>query len=237
MNSQHYPRDLIGIVGGMGPLASSAFLSTLYDGTQWDVEQDAGRYILYSDPSIPDRSEAFLGHRDEIVLAPFVEILHALKCLHVTKIVVCCITLHYLFPCLSTDLRELVISLIDVIFAALEETREHHLLLCTNATLQLRIFQNHQLWERYSDYILLPRESDQQTIHALIYHLKSGGDIRIATEAIQELLDKYHTGSFIAGCTEFHLLSQCSATITDQRPAYRCIDPLTIIANGLAKAH
>jgi aspartate racemase len=234
MNLQNHQRDLVGIIGGMGPLASTAFLSTLYDLTLENVEQDAGRFILYSDPIVPDRTEAFLSHHDEIVLEPFVEILHSLNRLHVEKIVVCCITLHYLFPRLPADLHKPIISLIDPIFVALQKTRGHHLLLCTNATFQLNIFQNHPLWESCSDYIILPQERDQRAIHEVIYHLKAGKDVSIAATMVRELLNKYKLSSFIAGCTEFHLLSRYLVSTHNSQHPYSCIDPLTIIAHQLA---
>lgn len=234
---QRQPRDVIGIVGGMGPRASTAFLSTLYDFTLDGVEQNAGRFILFSDPTIPDRTEAFLGHHDEIVLEPFVEILSSLQRLQVAKIVVCCITLHYLLPRLPAHLQKHIFSLVDTIFAALEETRERHLLLCTRATLQLRLFQDHPQWERCAHSIILPQEQDQEAIHELIYQLKMGGDIATAATTVQALLGKYKVDSFIAGCTEFHLVTRHFMTAYNCQQPYHCIDPLAIIARELAKTH
>jgi aspartate racemase len=233
MKLQNHQRKLIGIVGGMGPLASTAFLSTLYDFTLGGVEQEAGRFILYSDPLVPDRSEAFLAHRDDIVLEPFVEILRSLQRQRVAKIVVCCITLHYLLPRLPEDLQHLIISLIDPVFVTLQKKRERHLLLCTNATLQLGIFQKHPLWERCSDFILLPRERDQQEIHALIYQLKARQDVSTASAMVRELLDKYEVDDYIAGCTEFHLLSRYLVSAQNCPRPYRSIDPLTVVAHDL----
>ncbi|GHO70184.1 aspartate racemase [Ktedonobacter sp. SOSP1-52] len=235
MEIQYQQRDLVGIVGGMGPLASTAFLSTLYDFTLEGVEQEAGRFILYSDPTVPDRTEAFLGHRDEIVFEMFVEILRALQRLQVQKIVVCCITLHYLLPRLPWELRQPIISLLDPIFIALQEKREPHLFLCTNATLQLRLFQSHPLWESCSGYIVLPQEKDQQAIHALIYHLKAGKDVGLASTMVRDLLDTYHVDAFVAGCTEFHLLSRYLVSTPNDERSYNCIDPLTIIARQLSR--
>jgi len=60
----------LGIVGGMGPLASAAFLSTLYELTVDGAEQSAPACILLSNPAVPDRTESVLGGRGEAVLSP-----------------------------------------------------------------------------------------------------------------------------------------------------------------------
>src|SRR5581483_3880188 len=51
----------LGILGGMGPLASAEFLSTLYRLNLVEPEQDAPNCVLLSDPSFPDRTEAILA--------------------------------------------------------------------------------------------------------------------------------------------------------------------------------
>ena len=52
---------LLGILGGMGSLATVEFLRKLVMLTPAQVDQDHVRYILYNDPSIPDRNEFFKG--------------------------------------------------------------------------------------------------------------------------------------------------------------------------------
>lgn len=235
MNRKIGQQELIGIVGGMGPLASTAFLSTLYELTVGEIEQQAGRFILYSDPVIPDRTEAFLAQRDDIIIAPFIHILQNLNKLHVRRIIVCCITLHHILPRLPEDLRVMIVSLLDVILSTVQQKQERQLLLCTNATLQLRLFQRHPLWEECADAIVLPCEQDQQTIHSLIYHLKAGGNVSLVAAKVQELLYKYGATSFIAGCTEFHLLSRYLEAFYGDQPPFGGIDPLMTIAQELTR--
>lgn len=51
----------IGILGGMGPLATASFFSTLVWVTDVEREQDHLHVIADSDPSIPDRTRFLLG--------------------------------------------------------------------------------------------------------------------------------------------------------------------------------
>jgi hypothetical protein len=48
------------------------------------------------------------------------------------------------------------------------------------------------------------------------------------------LLDKYRVDSFVAGCSEIHLLAKQYAA-TGGRDA--CLDPLMIIAREMAEGH
>lgn len=57
----------LGILGGMGPLASAEFLRTLYELNITYPEQNSLSCILLSDPTIPDRTQAILdGSIEEI---------------------------------------------------------------------------------------------------------------------------------------------------------------------------
>ena len=48
--------ESLGILGGMGPLTSAEFLKTIYEVNISGPEQDAPACVLYSDPSVPDRT-------------------------------------------------------------------------------------------------------------------------------------------------------------------------------------
>lgn len=53
---------LLGVLGGMGPLASAQFMIRLTLLTEAARDQDHVAAILWSDPTIPDRAPALLGH-------------------------------------------------------------------------------------------------------------------------------------------------------------------------------
>lgn len=228
-------RGLIGIVGGMGPLASTAFLSTIYEMTGEHVEQCAGRLVLYSDPSIPGRTEALLHNRDALVYEPFVGILKLLYSMEIHKIIVCCVTIHHIFPQLPLELKENIVSLVDTVFSTLKSRKGKHLLLCTKGTMQLEIFQNHQLWKNFEASIILPDQSDQNKIHSMTYKLKQNENIKSVVPILEDLLRKCGVSSFIAGCTEIHLLSRYLMLSPCYRQEYKYIDPLMILAEEIVK--
>ena len=225
-------RTILGIVGGLGPVASADFLNTIYECSLDGVEQESPLVVMSSDPSFPDRTEAFLrGEHDEL-LERLLRVLRQLSEMGASKIVICCITIHYLLPLLPPDLRARVVSLLDVIMDQVAQTQKRHLLICSKGTLRLGLFQNHSLWNLVKDRIVLPEDEDQEEIHfEIIYRIKRKPDVRQFIPRLESLLAKYEVDSFIAGCTEVHLLAK---HFLSSNRSYGCIDPLVIIAKELA---
>ena len=226
-------RQFLGVLGGMGPLASAEFLKTIYEQSLGEREQDAPPVILYSDPSFPDRTDALLAGEYEELLAQLGEALGRLNALGVSKIVICCITIHHLLPLVPEHLRARVVSLIDVIFEEVERSRKRHLLICTTGTRRLGLFQSHARWGQLKDFFVLAGDDDQEAIHELIYRVKKNQDPRLLVPRLEALLGKYGVDSFIAGCTETHLLAK---QVARGASAYGCIDPLGVIARGVRES-
>jgi len=222
----------IGVLGGMGPLASAEFLKTIYEASLDRPEQQTPSVVLHSDPSMPDRTTAFLNGGTPLVLARFIRSLEALDAEGVSRIVVCCVTIHHLLPQLPPELRGRIVSLIDVIADAVTATPERHLLLCTTGTRQLRLFERHEAWDRMRQHLLLPDDEDQARVHETIYRVKQFGDVPLLVRTVEELLAKYDARSFVAACTEVHFAAK---QINRAGASFRCIDPLQIIAADMAR--
>jgi len=227
-------RDILGIVGGLGPLASAEFVKTIYDHCHGEQEQDSPVVLMHSDPTFPDRTQSLLAGECYLLLNKLNEIVNDLCELGATRIVICCITIHYLLPMLPRESRERVISLLDVIFTLVAESRKRHLLISTTGARKLRIYEQHVQWQSLKDQVIMPDEMDQTLIHNTIYQIKKQRDISEVAPILQALLSKYDTDSFIAGCTEIHLLTK-HLTLSGYRERVGCIDPLTAIANDLAQ--
>ena len=58
-------KDPIGIIGGMGPMASQLFYKMVTEHTAAEKDQDHINLILLSDASMPDRTGAILAHQYE----------------------------------------------------------------------------------------------------------------------------------------------------------------------------
>ena len=223
-------REVLGIVGGLGPLASAEFLKTVYEYGIGKNEQDAPIVLLHSDPTFPDRTDSFLAGESELLLVRLTRALQSLSDAGASRFVICCMTIHYLLPRLPVDLGTRVVSMLDVIFSNLKPP-QRHLLLCSNGTRRLELFQKHPQWERHKFEIVLPDDDDQNKIHEeLIYPIKKNPDFRKLKLLLEALLRRYEVESFIAGCSEIHVLAK-HVFNGDGATGYGCLDPLTIIAS------
>lgn len=226
---------LLGVLGGMGPLASAEFLKTIYECSVAGGEQRAPSVIMYSDPTFPDRTDTLLGGSQRELLGRLNGALGALCGWGVSEVVICCVTIHHLLPEITPHLRAKVASLLDPVVERACEARSRQLMFCTNGARRLGVFERHGGWERARRYIVMPEDEDQERIHALIYEIKRNGDLGPMTAVVEELLAKYRADGFVAGCTEVHLLSKRFMSSAENRGRYQCIDPLLIIAERLGR--
>ncbi|MBT9312780.1 aspartate/glutamate racemase family protein [Leptothoe kymatousa] len=225
---------MLGIVGGLGPLASAEFVKTLYEYNLSMVEQTLPKCFLYSDPSFPDRSEAILNHSTAKLMERLVETIQHLIDLGSQKIILCCTTIHSLLPRLPEELKQYVISLIDLIMNEVIERQEKCLLLCTHGSRQSRVFQNHELWTKASPFIVVPNDDDQEKIHAWIYQIKKNKVEKSLLAELVQMTDKYNVNALISGCTEYHLITK--KFVSDNAPKIskiNFIDPLMRLAKNL----
>lgn len=234
-------KTLWGILGGMGPLASAAFLATIYRFSlaQAGSEQEMPRVILISDPSVPDRTDAIVKLRQmqpqqyEAVKNRLKELLEALWSLNVDRIVIPCVTAHFFLPYLDlpTPIESRICSLISIICEALRTDHNKYILLRTNGTRDARIFETHPLWNEIRDRIISLEDADQEAIHReFLYRIKRENVRDEQLIILRHLMQKYDAHGFIAGCTEVHLHT---GELLDKQ--IQVVDPLWIVAQNIAQ--
>lgn len=229
-------RSFWGILGGMGPLASTEFLNNIYRLSLNQIEQNMPRIILISDPTVPDRTST-IRERD-INPTQYRAVLNALTCrlddlvkLGVDQIAIACITAHHFLGELEEPLKSRVTSLLDIIFTELALSAKRYLLLRTTGTAETQIFERYPSWNQVSDRVELLDAGDQATLHwNCLYRIKERGTNAEDLELLQVLKNKYPVDGFIAGCTEVHLLTK--SLLDADIPV---IDPLLILAQKIAQ--
>ncbi|MFI8386910.1 aspartate/glutamate racemase family protein [Streptomyces sp. NPDC085540] len=225
-------QQLVGVVGGMGPLASTELLRTVYEQGTWTVEQDAPRVLLWSDPAVVDRTDA-IGSNGVGRLREAVErSVRGLAAAGAHRIVIACLTAHHVMDALPADLAERCVSLVDIVFDELERASRPHLLLCTSGTAQAGIFTAHPRHPAVRERLVPLAADDQRTLHELVYRIKRGDDPARGVDFLRETLPRYGVRAFVAACTELHLVTReiAASGLADEFPS---IDPLTIAAERI----
>jgi aspartate racemase len=95
------------------------------------------------------------------------------------------------------------------------------------------LFQKHPQWKTIEKYLLWPDEEEQAEIQSFIYEIKKNrGKYSAINNFISLLSRKYQINSFIAGCTEFHLLTKYFMELEPKEQNYYIVDPLLTIAKS-----
>jgi len=220
----------LGVLGGMGPLASARFVYNLYELNPARREQDLPRVLLDSDPELPDRTAAIMNGTGDVVRQRLASRVVGLLDLGATRIVVPCVTAHHFIGLMDPALRAPVVSLVDVTVSQLAQAPEPLLMLSTTGTRRARIFERAPGWPSVANRVVLPSRADQELIHQLIYQLKWKGAAAGALPIIEALRRRYGCAGVIVGCTEFHLVSR---ELTAVYGPTGVVDALLTIAAGI----
>ena len=113
-------RPLIGVLGGMGPLATVDFLHKLVQEMPARSDQEHVPVVAWNVPQIPDRQKALAG-LGESPLPAMLDGLHHLLAAGATRIVMPCNTAHNWFDALAA---ECPVPFIHIVDATLEEVRQ-----------------------------------------------------------------------------------------------------------------
>jgi len=223
---------LLGILGGMGPLASAELVHTIYRLNMVEPEQGAPALLLHSDPSIPDRTTAILAGDTREFTARLTAALEHLVAGGAQRIIIACVTAHHVLPEVPEPLRARVVSLLDLVVDEIRAASGPHLLLATLGTRRARIFEHHGRWGEVAGRVLFLDDEDQHRLHEALYRFKQNEPVEPLIPWLESLPGKYGAEGLIFGCTELHLVQRHLASRREDQPL-RIIDPLLIAARDL----
>ena len=136
---------ILGVLGGMGPLASAHFMTRLTLLTPAERDQDHIPAVLWSDPRVPDRGAARAGAGPD-PLPALVRGLKALEAAGCGAVAIPCNTAHGWIDGMRAATRLPILHIID---AAAEDLRRQDVapgpigVMGTAATLAMRLYQRH----------------------------------------------------------------------------------------------
>lgn len=204
-----YNMKRLGIIGGLGPLATAYFLQLLTQMSDANTDQEHMELCLISRPSIPDRTNYILGLSD---LSPVTEMSEAgkqLKALGAELLAMPCVTGHYF----QHEIEESSgLPMVDAISETVEYLRGKHIgsvgVLATDGTIRSRLFQC--AMENGGVRCIIPDENAQKRIMEIIYReIKAGKKVNIDDFLkIAENLRQQGAEVILLACTELSLLKK-----------------------------
>lgn len=200
-------KRILGVIGGLGPLATARFLELTAHMTQTKREQDNVDMIVYNFPSIPDRTGYILGSNLRSPLPGLLSAAQALARQKVTCIAIPCVTAHYFHGELQAAVPVPVLNGVEQTARLLRERGcKTAGILATDGTIRSRLLAREL--ERAGITPIVPSQSGQADVMHLIYeNIKAGKppEMERFRRVHQELLDQGAEVS-ILGCTELSLL-------------------------------
>ncbi len=222
----------LGVVGGLGPLASAAFLRSLYLlNADVEKEQAWGHVVVDSFCGYPRRTPYNL----QTMYSEFASLLEMaiqrlLGC-GCDKVVVCCCSLHHVVPALPDDVRQRLILLPDRALQQVSRATGRFALLCAEGCRAMQVYENSPSWEPVSGRVMVIPDRMQRAVQRAIESIKLGGSVRDAWMPVAESVKTLGVDGVILGCTELHLISEydrCGSLQT----GLQMIDPLEIAAKS-----
>jgi aspartate racemase len=151
----------LGVLGGMGPLATAHFLRRLVELTPATRDQDHVPVIVWGDSTVPDRVGPIFGH-GETPLPAMVEGLRGLTTAGVTTIAVVCNTAHHWYADMANATPVPILHMADAALAELPPGGGAIGLVATRGTLASGFYQERMA--RLGRGTVIPAEIDQDAL-------------------------------------------------------------------------
>lgn len=199
----------LGIIGGLGPMATAYFLELLVQMTKADCDQEHIEMIVYNCPNIPDRTNYILGKSKENPLPYFVSIAQKLKEEQAELVAIPCMTAHYFHKELEEKSKISIINAVSETANYLKKRGYHKVgIMATDATIKKGIFSK-QLAKFGIDSVC-PNENEQKMVMELIYqNIKSGKSIQTQLfEQVSNALFEQGAEVILLGCTELSIIKK-----------------------------
>ena len=222
-------KKTIGILGGMGPLATADLLIKITMATRADSDREHIRVYIDSDAAIPDRTAAILEGGED----PVPEMTSALRNLErcgADCIVMACNTAHYFLPRLQELTETPILNMLEITAKSCARLYpgKRAAVLATTGTLRTGLYDRALQKEGVS--FLLPDEKQQAFLMHLIYDVvKASRPMQPAEEGWFGLLRELREQGadyFILACTELPIVAN---TLPEEGPF---VDPTEELAKA-----
>lgn len=201
------PHRVVGIVGGMGPLATADLIAAITRLTPADREQDHLRLLVDSNPAIPDRTAALQG--DGPSPGPAItESARLLQASGAELLAIACNTAHYWADEVAAGIDIPLISMVDATVDAVIARHPRRVgILAITSCLAGGLYQERLRTSGVES--LVPHQRGQDELMGAISDIKAGGASEASRSAVlgqaNELVGA-GADVVIAGCTEIPIV-------------------------------
>lgn len=215
----------LGVIGGLGPIATAYFYELIIQMTDAKIDQEHIEMLIFSKPSIPDRTDYILGKSENNPVHDLIGIGNLLADMGAEHIAIPCITAHYFHEKLTEGIQAPIIHVIKETAQYLKNNGVSRAgIMATEGTIYSRLFQEEL--KALGILAIVPSEARQKDISDLIYkNVKANQPVEFDKfEAAASELRDCGAEVIILGCTELSLIKRDY----DIGPGY--IDAMEVLA-------
>ena len=214
----------LGIVGGLGPLASCYFYELITKKTKVNKDQDHLNIIILSDAKTPDRTSYILDNKKENPYPYLLNDCKTLQKLGCKLICIPCNTSVYFHDKLQKNLN---IKLNNIIENTIEFIKNNNYkkvaIMATTGTINSNLYQTYL--QKNNIQFILP---NQENVMKIIYNYVKQGK-KVPKDLWDKTVETLNVDAIILGCTELSILKK------DFKLNDKYIDPLEIEADNVLK--
>lgn len=216
----------IGIIGGLGPLATIDLFKKIVEYTDVTRDQDHIPIVINNQPQIPDRTEALL-YGGPSPVADIVKAGNALEAMGADFLCLPCNTSFGFYEEIQSRLNLPLLSMIDLTVDYLQSNSYTKVcVLGTEGTIKSGVYHN-KLIEAGIDSVDMSEDLQNaltQVIYGMVKRNQFSDDIDFFTSAMDKLIDDQGVQVFVLGCTELPIFFE----YYDLK--YNIVDPTEILA-------
>ncbi len=216
---------VLGIIGGVGPLATMLLGETIVRRTKAFSDQEHMHFIIDNDTRIPDRTAFILDQTQASPLPFMAEDAKKLVNAGAERIVIPCNTAHYFYDELQKETKVPILHMIRETAKKAKQLQAKRVgILATTGTLSSNLYQEALVQEGLEPVV--PDEKLQKRLMSIIYdHVKAGKMIsKSVWQPIEDEMKKAECDYIILGCTELSVVNRSLALDN------RYIDALVVLA-------
>lgn len=220
----------VGIIGGMGPLATCDLMKKVIELTDAHSDQEHIHIYVDCNTQIPDRTAAILGKGPDPV-PQMVRSAVKLQAMGADALIMPCNTAHYFYDRITPFVDIPILHMPQETAKEAKRQGIHTVgLLATDGTIQSGVYKKAFDGEGIS--VVTPSEEGQKAVMELIYDGIKGGNYKLDLTAFYRILDDLLSRgaeTLILGCTELPIAFQ---VFSIDKPN---IDPTSVLAAAAVK--
>ncbi len=230
--SETKEKRILGVIGGLGPLASAYFIRLVTEMTDAKVDQDHIEILMHSMPQIPDRTGFILGESQASPLPQMLEAGRGLVAGGAKIIAIPCITAHFFQKTLENELGVTVLNAIEESCKVVKAAGIKKVgIMATDGTVRSGLFQ--KVFEKQGVGCVVPGANNQQNVMHIIYkNVKAGLPIEknLFLGVTRELFDN-GAECVLLGCTELSIMKRDNPELFSvDISGFKFLDVLEVLA-------